>query len=132
MLRILCISEICRFQNLWRHHRHCYIMEAILINAYLFWMLCTTKVKFGQMLVCCMRNISNLLLAQYWRLETNSSLFYSFIKMTIKQDLTIFNSWHLPFSLLYSPVQKDGTLESWHNLLLSNWSRFLNWKEPET
>ena len=115
IFRFLCFCEICRFQNLWRHHRHCYIMEAILINAYLFWMLCTTKVKFGQILVCCMRIISNLLLAQCWRQEINSRLFYFFIKMTIKQDLTIFNSWHLPFFIVpYSPFQKDDTLESWH------------------
>ena len=130
IFRFLCFCKICRFQNLWRHHRHCFIMEAILINAYLFWMLCTAKVKFGQIVVYCMRNISNLFLAQCWRQETNSRLFYFFIKMTIKQDLTIFNSWHLPFFIVpYSPFQKDDTLESWHNLLLSNWSRFLNWKD---
>ena len=129
----LYFCEICRFQNLWRHHRHFFIMEAILINAYLFWMLCITKVKFGQIVVYCMRNISNLFLAQCWRLETNSRLFYFFIKMTIKQDLTIFNSWHLAFFIVpYSSFQKYDTLESWHNLLLSNWSRFLNWKEPGT
>ena len=96
-------------------------------------MVCTIKVKFGQILVCCMRNISNLFLAQCWRLETNSRLFYFFIKMAIKQDLTIFNSWHLPFFIVpYSPFQKDDTLESWYNLLFSNWSRFLKWKEPGT
>ena len=32
----------------------------------------------------------------------------------------------------YSPFQKTETLESWHNWLLSNWSRLLNWKRPET
>ena len=95
-------------------------------------MLCTTKVKFGQIVVYCMRNISNLFLAQCWRLETNSRLFYFFIKMTIKQDLTIFNSWHLPFFIVpYSPFQKDDTLESWHNLLLSNWSRTFVWIVPK-
>ena len=110
--------EIYGFQNLWHHHRHWYIMEAILINAYLFWMLCTAKVKFDQILMCCMRNISNLFLPQCWRLKTNFRLFYFFIKMTIKQDLTIFNSWYLPFFIdPYSPLQKDDILESWHNLL---------------
>ena len=59
-----------------------------------------TKVKFGQILVCCMRNISNLFLAKCWKLETNSRLFYFFIKRTIKQDLTIFNSWHFWLSLI--------------------------------
>ena len=74
-----------------------------------------------------------LVFGSMWRLETNSRLFYFFIKMAIKQDLTIFNSWHLPFFIVpYSPFQKDDTLESWYNLLFSNWSRFLKWKEPGT
>ena len=118
MFKLLCFCEIYRFQNLWRHYGHCYIMKDMLINAYLFWMQCTTKVKLGQILVCCMRNISYLFLAECWRLETNSRLFYFFIKLKIKQDLTIFNGWHLPFLIVpYSPFQKDDTLESWHNLL---------------
>ena len=54
-----------------------------------------------------------------------------FIKMTIYQGLAIFDSGHLPFSIvLYLPFQKNWTLESWHNWLLSNWSRLLNWKGP--
>ena len=28
--------------------------------------------------------------------------------------------------------KKNGTLESWRNWLLSNWSRLLNWKGPRT
>ena len=47
--------------------------------------------KFCQILVYCMANISNMFLAEFWRLETISSLFNDFIKMTIQQDLTIFN-----------------------------------------
>ena len=135
IIRFLYFCEIYRFQNLWRHHRPCYIMEAIPSNNYFFRMLCNTKVKFRQILMRCMRNImrNNLFLAQCWRLETNSRLFYFYLKMTIKQDVIIFNCWHLPFFIVPdSPFQKDDTLESWHNLLLSNWSRFLNWKEPGT
>ena len=49
------------------------------------------KMKFGQILVCYMTNISNMFLAECWRLETSSRLFYDFIKMTIHQDLAIFN-----------------------------------------
>ena len=30
--------------------------------------------------------------------------------------------------LPYSPFQKNETLETWHNRLLSNWSRLFNWK----
>ena len=29
--RFLCFGEIHRFQNLWCHHRHCYIMEVMLM-----------------------------------------------------------------------------------------------------
>ena len=47
--------------------------------------------KFGQLLVCCMTNISDMFLAECWRLETSSMLFYDFIEMTIQQDQAIFN-----------------------------------------
>ena len=47
--------------------------------------------------------------------------------------MSIFNGWHLPFLIFpYLPFQKNETLESWHNWLLSNWSRLLNWKRPGT
>ena len=63
--------------------------------------------KFGQILVCCMTNISNMFLVECWRLETSSRLFYDFVKMAIQQDLAIFNGWHIPFLIvLYSPFQK--------------------------
>ena len=69
--------------------------------------------KFGQILVYCMANISNMFLAPCWRLEASPRPFYDFIKMTIQQDLAIFNSRHLPFSIVpYSPFQKNETLES--------------------
>ena len=45
--------------------------------------------KFGQILVCSMTNISNMFLTECWRLETSSSLFYDFIKKTMQQDLDI-------------------------------------------
>ena len=45
--------------------------------------------KFGQILVCCMTNISNMFLAQYWKLVPDS---YDFIEMTTQRDLAIFNS----------------------------------------
>ena len=99
--------------------------------AYFFWILSPIKMKFGQILVCCMTNISSMFLAEYWRLETSSRLFYKFFKMTIEQDLAIFNGSHIPFLIvLYPPFQKNETLESWHLWLLSNWGRLLNWKGP--
>ena len=69
--------------------------------------------KFRQILVCSMTNFSNMFLAECWRLETSFRLFYDFIKMTIQQDLAIFNGRHTPFLIvLYSPFQKNKTLES--------------------
>ena len=66
-------------------------------------------------------------MAQCWWLETSFRPFYDFIP--IQQDLTIFSSWYLPFLILpYLPFQKNETLETWHNRLLSNWSRLFNWK----
>ena len=63
---------------------------------------------------------------------TSSRSFYDFIKMKIQQDLAIFNVWHLSSLIVsYSPFQKIETLKSWHYLLLSNWRRLLNWKDPE-
>ena len=60
-----------------------------------------------------MTKISNMFLAQCWRLETSSRPFYGFIKMTISQDQAILNSGHLSFlTVPYSPFQKSETLES--------------------
>ena len=50
---------------------------------YFFGIQSTPKNNFGQILVCCKTNISNIFLAQDWRLETSSRLFYDFIKMTV-------------------------------------------------
>ena len=95
--------------------------------AYFFWIVSPIKVKFGQILVRCMTNMSKMFLAECWRLETSSRLFYDFIKMTKKQDLTNFNGWCVPFlTVLYSHFRKNETLESWHIWLLNNWSRLLN------
>ena len=77
------------------------------IYASYFWILHTIKLKFGQMLVCCMTNISKMFLAQCCKLETTSRPLYDFIKMTIWSDAAIFNSWDLPFlNVPYLPFQK--------------------------
>ena len=68
-----CFCEICKFQNLWRHHRHCCIMKVAVML--FFWILSTIKMKFGQILVCSMTNISNMFLAQCCRLEASSRPF---------------------------------------------------------
>ena len=61
--------------------------------------------------MCCMANISNMFLAQCWRLESISGLFYDFIKITTCQDLAIFNS--LPcLNEPFSPFQKKKKNET--------------------
>ena len=67
--------------------------------------------KFGQILVYYITNISNMVLSQSWTLETTSGPFDDFIEMKIKQDLAIFNSWHLTF--LIALFKKNEELESW-------------------
>ena len=112
-----------RFQNLWRHHKHWYF----------FWILSTIKIKFGQILVYFVANICNMFLTQSRRMKTNSRPSYDFNEVIILQDLSIFSNGNLLFSILpYSPFQKNETLETWHNWLLNNWSRFLNLKGPGT
>ena len=96
---------------------------------YFFWILSPTKIKFGQILVCCVTNISDMFLAEYWRLKTSCRLFYDYIKIIILQDLAIFNGWYIQFLIaLYSPFQKNETLESGYISLLRTWGRLLNWE----
>ena len=49
--------------------------------------------KFGQIVVWPVTNISNMFLAECWRLEISCGPFYDFIKMTIKRDPDIFNTY---------------------------------------
>ena len=58
--------------------------------AYFFRIPSPIKMKFGEILVCCMANISNMFLAECWRLEASARLFYNFLDMTIQQDLVNF------------------------------------------
>ena len=87
--------------------------------AYFLWILSHIKMKFGELLVCCMTDISNMFLTECWRLETSFRLFYDFIKMTIQQDLAIFNGWYIPFLIvLYSPLQK---MKHWNLVIFGYW-----------
>ena len=96
--RFFCFCEICKFQNLICHRRHngSYIMEVTL-------MLIFFNPKYHQNEIYCMTNISNMFLAQCWRLKTSSRPFYDFIKMTIKQGLAIFivDIYHFYLSLIH-------------------------------
>ena len=131
---MFCSQDIEIFVLLWHLQISKFVMSswALLHNAsytyaYFFWIVRPIKMKFGQILVCCTANDSSMFLAKWWGLEISSRLFYDFIKITIQLDLAIFNDWHIPFLIvLYSPFQKNITLESWHNWLLSNWGRLLN------
>ena len=99
---------------------------------YFFWILSTIDMKFGQILALLTTKI-NMFLTQCWRLEFSSRPFYDFNEMAIEQYLSIFSSSYLQFLILpYSHFLKNETLETWHNWLLSNWSRLLNWKGPGT
>ena len=60
-----------------------------------------------------------MFLAECWRLETSSRLFYHLIKTTIQQELAIFNGWHIPFSIvLYSTFQK---MKHWNLDIFGYW-----------
>ena len=83
--------------------------------------------KFGQILVWCMKNIPNMVLVQCGRLGTSIRSFYDFIKMSIKQNLAIFVSY-----LFLYLFPKNGALESWRNWLLSNLNILLKRKGPGT
>ena len=48
--------------------------------AYFCWILSTIKMRFGQILVCCMAKIYNLFLAECWGLQTSSWLFFILLK----------------------------------------------------
>ena len=75
-------------------------------------MLRTIKMKFGQILMHLITNISNMFLAQCWRLETSSRPFYDSNEMAIYQDLLTFSSWSSPFLILSnSPFQKNETVQ---------------------
>ena len=122
-----------KFKNIWRYHRrhHCVLRHGSYAYGYFFWILSNIKMKFGQILVCWMRNISNMFSTQCWRLKTSSRPFYDFIEITILRNVAISNSWYLPFLIApYLSFQKSETLESWYNWLLSDWTRLLNWKGP--
>ena len=60
--------------------------------AYLFWILSTIRMKFGQILMYLVTNISKMFLAQCWRLETISRPLHDFNEMTIQRDLLSFSS----------------------------------------
>ena len=85
--------------------------------------------KFGQILVCCMTNISNMLWLNPGDWKLVPGLFMILLKWQYSKIC--------PFLIVdvfvpYSLFQKNEALESWHDWLLSNWSSLLNWKGPGT
>ena len=69
--------------------------------AYFFRIPIVIKMKFGQIQECCITNFSNMFLVLCWGLEGSSNPFYDFIKITIWQDLAIFNNYHFDISLIH-------------------------------
>ena len=66
-----------------------------------------------------MTDISNMFLPECWRLETSCRPFYDFIKMTMQEDLAIFNGWHIPFLIVfYLPFQK---MKHWNLDIFAYW-----------
>ena len=114
----------------------CYVIISIAtswkLHLYLFLLNPKSyQMKLDQILVCSMAHISNMFLAQCWRLETSFRLSYDFIKMAIERNLAFFNSWHF-FNCPLFTLKKNETLESWNSWLLSDLSRWLNWNWPGT
>ena len=69
------------------------------------------------------------LITSFGILDMQTNMCYGEIcfKITIQQDLAIFNAQHIPILIaLYLPCQKNETLESSLIWLLSNWGRLLN------
>ena len=95
--------------------------------AYFFWILSTIKMKFGQILPCCITFVTCFwLIARDWKLIPGPSMTNSKIWPILLVDL--YQLW-VPLIHLF---QKNETLESWHSWLLSDWSRLLNWKGAGT
>ena len=125
--KMFCSRDIKIFVYLWNLQIVKFVTssEVLLHNAsytyaYFFWILIPIKMIFRQILVCCMTNISNMFLAECWRLKTSSRFFYDFIKMTIQQDVVIFNGWHIPFLIgLYSSYQIAKLKRTWNPALIS-------------
>ena len=79
---MFCSRDIQIFVFLWNLQISKFVTSSLVASytyAYLFWILSPIKIKFGQILVCCMIKISNMFLDECWRLETSSRLFYDFI-----------------------------------------------------
>ena len=78
--------------------------------------------KFGQILVCCMTNISNIVLAQCWRLKRVPGLFMILLQWQYNKIWRHFLIVDiLPLLIVpYLYFQKSEILEFWDNWLLSN------------
>ena len=88
------------------------------------------KIKFGQILVCCMINISNMFLAKCWSWKLVPGSFMILLKWQYSKiwPFLMVDIYHFLIVLYSIPFQKNETLESWHICLSSNWGRLLNWK----
>ena len=86
------------------------IMEVTLMLISFSILLSTIKIKFDQILVCCITNIYNTFLrlkinAGDWKLVPGPLM--TLLKWQYSKIWQFFNRWHLPFlKVLYLPFQK--------------------------
>ena len=101
--RFLCFCKMHCSQNLWHHRKHCEIMEITLIYAYFFWILNTIKMKFGQILVCYMTNISNMfwLNAGDWKLVPGPFMILLKWQYSEIWSFLIVDIWHFEMSCIH-------------------------------
>ena len=72
-----------KLQNMTLHHKHYCIRRYIFC---LFWILCSIKMKLGEILVQCMWIISDHFLVLQWRLRTSPRLFLIYQTAAISQQ----------------------------------------------
>ena len=82
--------------------------------AYFFWILSTIKIKFGQILVCCTTNISNIFLVQCWTLETHHDV-TDLVNHGIVWNTKTWISWERNITFLWSKKIINLCLK-WHIL----------------
>ena len=125
-----CFCEIHRFQNLWYHHRYCYIIEVTLVLISF-----ESQVLSKWNLVEHWCAVWQIFLTSFWLNAGDWKLVPSPFMILIKWQYSkiwsflMVNIYQFKMSLIHL-FKKYETLESWHNCFFNNWSRLLNWKGP--
>ena len=126
---MFCSRDILIFEFLWNPQISKSVTSLLhngsYIYTYFFWFLSTIKMKFGQILVCCMTNISNSFWfnARDWKLVLGLFIILLQWRNNKIWPYWIVGIYHFCMSLIHLFKKK---MKSWHNWLLRNWSRLLN------